>query len=174
MGELTVSLNVTTENGEFVESQPTGSTVTVEPVAQVVAMGTKARPITASYGEFIWPVQGTFSSPFGPRGSGFHSGIDICNSLGTPVSAADGGTVTYAGSGTGYEGYGNIVVVTHDDGSQTYYAHLDSISVSEGDKVYRGQEVGLMGSTGRSTGVHLHFEIRINGQAVDPMNYLPQ
>ena len=174
MGELTVSLNVITENGEFIESQPISSTVTTEPITQVVAMGTKARPVTASYGEFIWPVQGTFSSPFGYRGSGFHSGIDICNSLGTPISAADGGTVTYAGSGAGYEGYGNIVVITHDNGNQTYYAHLDSISVNVGDKVYRGQEIGTMGNTGRSTGVHLHFEIRIDGEAVDPMNYLPQ
>ena len=86
------------------------------------------------------------------------------------MCAADGGTVTYAG----YRGsYGNLVIITHDNGTQTYYGHNSSLTVSVGDKVYKGQQVARAGSTGRSTGVHCHFEVRINGTSVNPLSYLP-
>ena len=88
---------------------------------------------------------------------------------GTAIKAADGGTVTFAGR---QGGYGNLVIITHDNGSQTYYAHNSSLVVSVGDKVYKGQTVAKAGSTGNSTGNHCHFEIRIGGKTVNPLNYL--
>ena len=83
--------------------------------------------------------------------------------------AADGGTVTFSGwKGT----YGNLVIITHDNGTKTYYGHNSSLLVSAGQKVYRGQPIAKAGSTGRSTGVHCHFEVRVNGSAVNPLNFL--
>ena len=84
--------------------------------------------------------------------------------------ASDGGLVTYSGWNSG--GYGYLIVITHDDGSQTYYAHNSSLLVSKGERVWQGQAIAKMGSTGRSTGNHCHFEIRINGQRVNPSNYV--
>lgn len=145
-----------------------------EPVAEVVALGTKERPKTAPAGSFSWPVTGTITSPFGRRfifgSSGFHSGIDIAKQGGSPIRAADGGTVTY----TGYKGsYGNLVILDHGNGLQTYYAHCSKILVSPGTAVAKGQEIAHVGATGRATGKHLHFEIRVNGTAVNPISYLP-
>ena len=84
--------------------------------------------------------------------------------------AADGGTVTYAG----YKGsYGKLVIITHDNGTQTYYGHNSSLLVSAGQKVYKGQQIAKAGSTGRSTGVHCHFEVRVRGSSVNPLSHLP-
>lgn len=146
-----------------------------KPVTQIVAVGTAPRPLTAPTGKFIRPAPGHITSPFGYRkifGSiSFHSGVDIANSLGTNIKAADGGSVTFAG----YKGsYGNLVIVDHGNGRETYYAHCSSILVEAGDSVYQGQVIAKMGSTGRATGNHLHFEIQIDGTAVDPMPYLNQ
>jgi murein DD-endopeptidase MepM/ murein hydrolase activator NlpD len=99
----------------------------------------------------------------------YHSGIDISASYGAAICAADGGTVTFAGwKGT----YGKLVIITHDNGTKTYYAHNSSLLVSSGQKVYKGQQIAKAGSTGRSTGVHCHFEVRVNGNAVNPLSYL--
>ena len=85
------------------------------------------------------------------------------------VKAADGGTVSFAG----WKGdYGNLVIITHDDGTQTYYAHNSNLLVSEGDSVYQGQAIAEAGSTGRSTGSHCHFEVRVNGEVQNPYDYL--
>ena len=137
--------------------------------------GTTPRPKTASNGYYRWPlsIKGTVTSKYGYRyifgAYSWHSGVDIGAARGTNIVAADGGKVTFAGTrGT----YGKLVIVTHDDGSQTYYAHCSSILVKKGDKVYQGQTIAKVGSTGRSTGNHLHFEIRINGKTVDPLNYI--
>ncbi len=101
-----------------------------------------------------------------------HSGIDIAGAIGTPVKAAAAGTVEFASWTNG--GYGNLIDIRHADGSMTRYAHLDRVLVRQGDCVSQGQMIGEMGSTGRSTGPHLHFEIHLVGQgAVDPMAYLP-
>lgn len=171
-GELLVSLDVYEADGEHIENIITGSSVVSEAVSAVYAMGLKARPITVSYGNFIWPVSGTFSSGFGARSSGVHNGIDICNELGTSICAADGGVVIRADAEL--DGFGNLVIVRHDDGTETYYAHLDAFLVTEGERVYQGQEIGRMGTTGRSSGVHLHFEVHVNGTEVDPLLYLPE
>lgn len=124
---------------------------------------------------FIWPASGRFTSPFGyrihpiSRTRRMHTGIDIANSSGTNIAASQNGKVIF----TGYQGsYGKLIVIRHANGMETAYAHLSRISVSVGDTVTQGQSIGKMGSTGGSTGSHLHFEIRKNGTAVDPMSYL--
>jgi murein DD-endopeptidase MepM/ murein hydrolase activator NlpD len=125
----------------------------------------------------IWPVTGKLESgvggrrnPFGGRGYEFHEGQDIDAAYGTPVQAAATGRVIIAGW---QRGYGNVVYVDHGSGLSTRYGHLAEIDVSVGQTVTRGQTIGLVGSTGRSTGPHLHYEVRINNQPVDPRQYLP-
>lgn len=118
------------------------------------------------------PTQGQMSSYFGwradPFGEGyrFHEGLDYAAGAGTRVVASRGGVVTYAGAAGAY---GNLVTVDHGNGIETRYAHLSAIAVRAGQRVDTGQTLGRVGSTGRSTGPHLHFEIRVNGKAVDPL-----
>jgi murein DD-endopeptidase MepM/ murein hydrolase activator NlpD len=126
-------------------------------------------PIRRGSGNFIWPVNGTFTSPFGMRWGRLHAGIDIAAPTGTPIRAADSGTVQLAGF---QGGYGNYTCIGHGGGIATCYAHQSSIGVSTGQSVSQGQVIGAVGSTGNSTGPHLHFEVRINGSPVDPMGYL--
>src|SRR5205814_3501921 len=125
----------------------------------------------------IWPVFGKLESgvggrrnPFGGRGFEFHEGQDIDAQYGTPVQVAASGKVIIAGR---QRGYGNVVYVDHGGGVTTRYGHLSQINVTLGQTVTRGQVIGLVGSTGRSTGPHLHYEVRINNQPVDPKQYLP-
>ncbi|MGA1284210.1 MAG: peptidoglycan DD-metalloendopeptidase family protein [Prochlorothrix sp.] len=122
---------------------------------------------------FIWPAQGMLTSGYGWRWGRMHKGIDIAAPVGTPIVAAAGGVVSYAGWNSG--GYGNLVEIQHPDGSVTLYAHNSRIMVQEGQRVSQGQRIADMGSTGYSTGPHLHFEIHPSGQgAVNPMAYLPR
>ena len=128
---------------------------------------------TVSLGvSLIKPVNGTLSSRFGANSrirSGAHTGLDIATSSGTPIKAAASGTVTFAG----WKGsYGNLLVITHSNGVQTYYGHCSKLYVSAGQKVSQGQNVAAVGSTGNSTGPHLHFEIRVNGVACNPQKYV--
>ena len=125
----------------------------------------------------IWPVAGELTdgfggrrNPFGGSSSEFHSGQDIATLWGTNVIAAANGTVTFAGW---QNGYGQIVVIDHGNGVTTRYGHLSGIDVAVGQAIERGQQIGRVGSTGRSTGPHLHYEIRINDEPVDPLQYLP-
>ena len=120
----------------------------------------------------IRPVSGTITSRFG-AGSRIrrsaHTGLDIANSTGTPIAAAASGTVTFSG----YKGsYGNMIVISHGNGVQTYYGHCSKLYVSAGTQVSQGQTIGTVGSTGNSTGPHLHLEVRINGVAYNPQNYV--
>lgn len=172
-GEAQVEATVTYVNGQETDRQINSSVTLREPTTTVKAVGTKEKPKTASSGSYQWPIRGRITSYFGGRyifGSySYHSGIDISASYGATVVAADGGTVTYAG----YKGsYGNLVIITHDNGTQTYYGHNSSLVVSAGQKVYKGQAIARAGSTGRSTGVHCHFEIRVRGNSVNPLSYL--
>lgn len=128
---------------------------------------------TASLGiSLIRPVSGIISSRFGVRSSirsSAHTGLDIATSTGTPIQAAASGTVTFSG----YKGsYGNMIVITHANGVQTYYGHCSQLYVSAGTSVSQGQTIAAVGSTGNSTGPHLHFEVRINGVAYNPQNYV--
>lgn len=123
---------------------------------------------------YLMPVEGRLSSHFGWRnisvnGNRFHGGVDFAASPGTRVVAARSGRVTRAGW---WGAYGYVVVIDHGDGSETRYAHLSSYAVAAGDVVRQGDTLGGVGSTGASTGPHLHFEIRLDGSAVDPLPYL--
>jgi murein DD-endopeptidase MepM/ murein hydrolase activator NlpD len=124
---------------------------------------------TPSAAGLIWPVQGVITSPFGMRWGRMHEGIDIGAATGTPIYAAAGGTVIYAGWESGY---GNLTVIDHGNGLATAYGHQSQIAVSNGQTVSRGQLTGYVGSTGHSTGPHLHFEVRANGTPVNPLSYL--
>ncbi len=128
-----------------------------------------AGPIKHGTGRFIYPMNGTFTSPFGMRWGRLHAGIDIAAPIGTPIRAADGGRVAIAGA---VSGYGNYTCIQHGNGLSTCYGHQSSIGVSVGQTVKQGQVIGLCGNTGRSTGPHLHFEVRVNGNPVNPMGYL--
>ena len=125
----------------------------------------------------IWPVAGPISSYYGYRtspggiGSTFHEGVDIAGDYGTPISATAAGTVTQAGW---VGGYGYLVEVKHADGIVTRYGHNSAVLVYEGQHVDQGSMIALMGSTGNSTGPHCHYEVRIHGEAVDPLYFLPQ
>jgi murein DD-endopeptidase MepM/ murein hydrolase activator NlpD len=118
---------------------------------------------------FIWPVNGPVVSGFGMRWGRLHEGIDIAAASGTPIRAAAEGTVIHAGW---LGGYGNLVVVDHGNGLATAYAHASAILVAVGQRVAQGETIALVGSTGNSSGPHLHFEVRVNGVAVDPLGYL--
>jgi peptidoglycan DL-endopeptidase CwlO len=128
-----------------------------------------AGPIKQGSGSLIWPANGSISSPFGMRWGRLHAGIDMPLSEGTPLRAADGGSVVIAGW-TG--GYGNYTCIQHSGSLSTCYGHQSSISVSVGQSVSQGQVIGNSGNTGNSTGPHLHFEVRIGGNPVDPLGYL--
>ncbi|MBR4195974.1 MAG: peptidoglycan DD-metalloendopeptidase family protein [Synergistaceae bacterium] len=126
-------------------------------------------------GKMLWPVEGKVSSPFGKwRGSHRHQGIDIPMPAGTPIRAARNGVISRTGNNStmGFRGYGNFVLMDHGEGLQTFYAHCLSVAVVQGQRVMQGQIIGYVGSTGRSTANHLHFEVRINSTKVDPMRYL--
>jgi murein DD-endopeptidase MepM/ murein hydrolase activator NlpD len=122
-----------------------------------------------------WPVDGKITSGFGRRGRrSFHSGIDIPMPKGTPILAAQDGTVLDVGTNKNkkYRGYGNVALLEHGNGVITLYAHCQSVSVKKGQPVRRGEIIGLVGSTGRSTTAHVHFEVRKDGKAVNPLPYL--
>jgi lipoprotein NlpD len=119
----------------------------------------------------IWPIEGKINSPFGPRGKEFHAGIDIASPSYQEVKAAMDGEVILARNTR--HGYGKVVFLQHDGGYMTVYAHLNVIMVREGEAVRQGQAIGGVGSTGRSTGPHLHFELRHNDRPIDPLPLLP-
>ncbi len=122
--------------------------------------------------QFQWPVaHGVVSSGFGIRNGAMHDGVDIAAPVGTPVLAADSGVVIFAGT---LHGYGNTVIIRHDDDYATVYAHNDRNLVSEGARVARGQQIGELGRSGRTTGANLHFEVRRDNVAKDPLAYLPE
>jgi len=127
-------------------------------------------------GRFIWPIHGEITSPYGWRTHPifgtqiFHSGIDIAADYGDPILAADSGTVVYAGW---MGGYGNAVMIDHGGGLVTLYGHNTAVLVSEGQAVDKGQVIAHAGSTGYSTGPHCHFEVRLHGETVNPLSYLP-
>ena len=167
-GIRSVTAKITKINGVEVAREEVSSADTVMAVAQVVEIGTKV-PSGIGNGSFIDPTFGMISSRFGARWGGRHNGLDIANDIGTPVEAADGGEVTYVG----YDGdFGNLIIIDHNNGYVTYYAHLNSMDVVVGQKVIQGQKIGEVGNTGYSTGPHLHFEVRKDGVPTDPSKYL--
>ena len=129
------------------------------------------QPLEMERDKFLWPVTGTINSGFGPRGATFHDGIDIAAAEGTPIRAIERGEVIYSDQ---LRGYGNIVIIRHSDGLVSVYAHNEMNLVKQGQAVSRGEIIARVGSTGRVTGPHLHFEIRKNNTAQDPLRVLPQ
>ncbi len=116
-----------------------------------------------------WPVTGSITSPYGWRTSGFHHGIDIAGEVGDPIKATAAGKVSFAGN---QAIYGKTVVIEHPDGKQSVYAHCQKIMVGKDDYVVKGQPIATIGMTGRTTGPHLHFEVKINGKNDNPIKYL--
>lgn len=157
-------INDEEQKREFIKSQDL-----IKPQDEIIIKGTKIR----KQPQYILPTSGFVSSIYGERNGEMHLGIDIADSKDTIVYASKDGTVMRAGS---YYGYGNCIDIRHNDGSWTRYGHLDKFLVNVGDKVNQGQEIGLMGTTGNSTGYHLHFEIRYGnwpyGRTVDPSYFL--
>ncbi len=144
--------------------------VSLELIAKIQAAqshSTVRRSVSAA--GLIWPVNAPITSPFGPRWGRMHMGIDLGAAYGTPIAAAAAGTVIYAGW---LGGYGNLTVIDHGGGLATAYGHESRIAAGVGEQVAQGQTIGYVGSTGHSTGPHLHFEVRMNGQPVDPLGYL--
>ncbi|MEW6269617.1 MAG: M23 family metallopeptidase [Thermodesulfobacteriota bacterium] len=120
---------------------------------------------------FVWPASGTISSSFGPRRNAHHDGIDIAAPEGTPIRAALDGVVVYVGS---LRGYGKVVILSHEGGLTTVYAHNSKNLVKQGARVRRGGVIASVGRTGRTTGPNLHFEVRKDNRARDPLAYLPR
>ena len=171
VGKKMVTYEVKETNGATLEKTTLNEVVISEPVSAVVNKGTKAVALSSRSGDGIlnWPMSGKVTSPYGTRKSGFHSGIDIGGVIGRGVYAAAGGTVVLS---SWYYAYGNCILIDHGNGMKTRYAHLSAYKCKVGDKVERGQLIGLCGNTGRSTGPHLHFEVIVNGSTKNPINYL--
>lgn len=168
-GERVVSYSITRENGRTIHRQIVSENVTKEPVNRVVHRGTKVSASRGT-GQLAWPTVGGYISSYqGMRWGRFHRGIDIARPTNRNILAADNGTVAFAGwSG----GYGNKVIINHNNGIRTLYAHLASVDVRVGQTVGQGQKIGVMGATGNTTGVHLHFEVYQNGNLKNPMDFL--
>ena len=127
------------------------------------------QPSRSIAARFAWPIRGSITSTYGWRSSGFHHGLDVAGDLGDPVRASAGGVVSFTGN-MGL--YGNTVIIDHTGGMQTLYAHLQTIKIKSGDRVRGGEVIASVGNTGRSTGPHLHFEIRRDSERYDPLAYL--
>ncbi len=169
-GKRAVTARVTRINGEVTEREDLSSEIIIQPVNKVIVKGTRQKPSTKVTGTFIQPVNGGVdTSSFGWRWGRMHEGLDIGAPTGTPIYAADGGTVITAGWNGGY---GLCVDIDHGNGVMTRYGHCSSIYVSVGERVFQGQNIAAVGSTGWSTGPHCHFEIRIDGVAYNPLDFL--
>jgi len=168
-GTVRVTYEVTKVNGRVEAKRAVAEQVVEEPVNQVIAKGTKVVAARGT-GQFRWPAIGGYvSSRYGQRGGRMHTGIDIARSASYNIVAADNGRVVFAG----WDGaYGYSIIIDHNNGYRTRYAHLRSIKVRVGQVVERGQVIGVMGSTGRSTGTHLHFEVIKNGRTINPLSVL--
>lgn len=167
-GSASVAAQVVLVNGVEQSRTIKSRTVMNESTDEIVEIGTKQ--VGVGTGTFIRPFGGHISSNYGYRGGGeFHTGVDFAGPIGSSVAAADGGKVVFSG----WNGnYGYCVIISHGNGLQTLYAHNSRLVVSVGDLVEKGQVIAKVGSTGRSTGPHCHFEVRVGGRHVNPWNYL--
>ncbi|MFE8702003.1 peptidoglycan DD-metalloendopeptidase family protein [Cytobacillus sp. FJAT-54145] len=164
-----VTYKISEQNGVKVKQETISENMLQEPINHIVLKGTKVMPSRGD-GSFVWPAVGGYvSSHLGYRWGKMHKGIDIARPSNRTIKAADNGVVVFAGWDGGY---GNKIIVDHNNGYRTVYAHLSSITVNVGQTVPKGSKIGVMGSTGDSTGVHLHFEIYKNGSLKNPMDYL--
>lgn len=169
-GKDEVEYIITEQNGIEIKREELSRVNISQPKNEVVLVGTIAPPPKTGQGSFINPLPGAYiSSAYGSRSGGFHRGVDYAKKAGSDIKAADGGTVTYAGW---YGQYGYMVEINHGGGWTTIYAHCSKLYVKTGDKVYQGQNIAAVGSTGLSTGPHLHFEVRKYKVAQNPSKYV--
>ncbi|MGI6119485.1 MAG: peptidoglycan DD-metalloendopeptidase family protein [Desulfosporosinus sp.] len=175
-GSKVVTYSYLQKNGQTISKEVIEEKITKQPVTQVVCKGPELTAVSmakavsrGSSTGLIWPLRGPINSSYGTRWGQLHSGIDIGGSTGRAYSAAASGRVTVAGWGGGY---GYMILIDHGNGVMTRYAHSSKLLVSVGQQVKQGQSIGLVGSTGHSTGPHLHFEVIINGSTVNPSKYL--
>ena len=186
-GVKEITVDVHKVNGKEVSRDLITEKVLKEPKTKVIAFGTKEKPkpttsegnkkpsssvSSSNSGMFMHPLNGagTLTSNYGSRWGSFHRGLDIAAPAGTPIYAAASGTVTYSGYNQG--GFGKLIIIDHNNGYQTYYAHCSSLYVQVGQKVSKGQNIAGVGSTGNSTGNHVHFELRSNGNPINPYDYV--
>lgn len=174
-GKVTVTYLVIREDGKEISRTPVQKQIAQLPEDRVILVGALSKGDAT--GTFAWPtLSRRLTSLFGWRtifgGRSFHGGLDIGIPTGTEVYAGDGGTVVWAGDAG--NNYGIYVIIDHGNGFCSYYGHLSKVAVAIGDKLAKGDFVGYSGATGRVTGPHLHFELRLNGEQVDPQKYLPK
>lgn len=179
--KLTVVEKYNTEKEEFAEKEACVASLYEKKIVKVVRTASSGAVAASGMNEtenvvdlgisLIRPVSGTITSRYGIRSSNNHKGIDIGAPYGTSIVAAAGGTVTTAAEGYN-GGYGNYVIISHGNGVQTLYGHCSSLCVSVGEEVSQGQLIAKVGSTGRSSGNHLHLEVRVNGITQNPQNYV--
>ncbi|MCM3638776.1 M23 family metallopeptidase [Sporosarcina luteola] len=168
-GKKSVTHQIRKKNGKVIGKSVAEEHVLVEPVHEVTVVGTKVIPSRGT-GSFKWPADGGYvSSQMGKRWGRVHQGIDIARPSSRSIFASDNGVVTDVGH---HATYGNRIIITHNNGYKTLYAHLSSIEVKVGQTVPQGSKIGVMGSTGRSTGMHLHFEVIKNGSNINPLSVL--
>jgi len=168
-GENAVIARVVEFNGVEIHSDVLEQTTLRNPTPRIERVGQREPPPTIAHGRFIRPSAGTLTSRFGPRWGRMHNGVDLAAPIGTPIRAADGGRVIFSGWDGGF---GNVIRIDHENGYVTVYAHNTANLVRVGERVAQGQQIATMGSTGNSTGSHLHFEIRRNGAPIDPWPFI--
>ncbi len=169
-GSRMIEAYITTVNGVETTREVVSNSMLSRAVDKVVKKGTKALPSPIGTGQLAVPANGTLTSRFGSRWGRHHDGIDMGASVGTPIYAADNGTVIYSEYNNG--GYGYMIQIDHGNGVVTYYSHCNELLVPAGSIVAKGDKIATVGNTGRSTGPHLHFEVRKDGTPVDPLSYL--
>ncbi len=168
-GQSQINAEVVMIDGEEVSRTIKSQVVMSEPTTQVVQVGTKDPPPKSPTGVFMYPFRGLLTSNYGYRHGEFHTGVDFAGPIGSRIVAADGGKVIFAG----WKGnYGKCVIISHGNGLETLYGHCSSLLVKVGQQVGKGEQIAKVGSTGRSTGPHVHFEVRVNDQYVSPWKYL--
>lgn len=168
-GEAQITASVVYVDGREQSRQVLSRIVVSEPVTKVTRVGTKPIPPKSPTGTFMRPFRGIVTSNYGYRGSEFHTGVDFAGPYGSTIVASDGGTVVFSG----WKGnYGYCVIISHGNGLETLYGHCSKLLVSKGQKVAKGESIAKLGSSGRSTGPHVHFEVRKNGNHVNPWNYI--
>lgn len=167
-GLAEIQKTIVIQNGDVIDENIKSTKTLVAAKDQIVVIGGMT-PIYAATGIFIKPSRGRFSSGFGRRWGRMHEGIDLAGPTGSPISAADSGKVIFVGR---RNGYGLCVMINHGGGLETLYGHTSKTFVKVGQSVKKGQRIASVGSTGRSTGPHLHFEVRKNGTPVNPLTYL--
>ncbi|MEM9710907.1 MAG: peptidoglycan DD-metalloendopeptidase family protein [Actinomycetota bacterium] len=176
LADLQVRIDALTAEIDALEATEAELTSVIARAQAEIEAANRPRPSSSSgggggggSGQLSWPASGTLTSGFGPRWGRMHQGIDIAAPTGTPIAAADGGVVIHSG---GLGGYGQTVIIDHGGGIVTLYAHMSERIAGNGQSVSSGALIGRIGSTGNSTGPHLHFEVRVNGAAQNPLNYL--